>query len=356
MNNVSGWTDETPLRRKIAVSEDDDPGMTSPVAMAEVFRGDFLESVHMGHAVVARADGSLHQVWGDADQVVLPRSAIKMIQAIPMVESGAGAHLTPEQLALACASHAGEARHVAAVAEWLGDLGMDEHALCCGPQPSRDPALFSEMIRRGETPTRLHNNCSGKHTGFLTLTRHLGAGPDYVDPDHPVQKAVKEAFEDMTGLTSPGFAIDGCSAPNYATTLVGLARAMAKFAEAGQGGGARDRAAATLRDAMMARPEWMSGKGKTCAEIISAAGGRAAVKTGAEGVYIAILPELGLGVALKITDGATRASELALVAILVRLGVLNPKHPLVARYLERPVVNWAGLVTGAERPAPELLG
>ena len=327
----------------------------NPVPMAEVHRGGFLESVHMGHAVIARADETIEAVWGDPDLIVLPRSSIKMIQALPLIESGAGAHLTGEQLALACASHAGEQRHVETVSAWLGDLGLDEHALCCGPQPSRDRALYEDMIRRGEAPTRMHNNCSGKHTGFLTLARHLGAGPDYVDPQHPVQKAVREAFEDMTGLTCPGYAIDGCSAPNYATTLSGLARAMARFAVAGRGGGVRDAAAATLRDAMRTHPEWMSGRGKACAEIIRAAEGRAVVKTGAEGVYIAILPELGLGLALKITDGAGRASELAVIGLLVRLGVLDPAHPVVARYMERPILNWAGLTTGFERPAPGLL-
>ena len=355
MNNVSERMDETPLWRKIAVIGKELNIAAEPVPMAEVHRGGFLESVHMGHAVIARADGGLEAVWGDPDLVVLPRSSIKMIQALPLVESGAGAKLRGEQLALACASHAGEARHVETVSAWLGDLGLDEHALCCGPQPSRDRDLFEEMIRRREAPTRVHNNCSGKHTGFLTLARHLGVGLDYVDPEHPVQKAVREAFEDMTGQDCPGFAIDGCSAPNYATTLTGLARAMARFAVAGRANGVRDAAAATLRDAMRAHPEWMSGRGKACAEIISAAEGRAVVKTGAEGVYVAILPELGLGVGLKIADGAGRASELAMVGILIRLGVLDPNHPVVARYMERPVLNWAGLTTGFERPAPGLL-
>lgn len=329
--------------------------MMQGARMAEVFRGDFLESVHDGHAVVARADGSLVESWGDPAQLILPRSSAKMIQALPLLESGAGAALTDRQLALACASHSGETRQVAEVARWLADLGLDEHALCCGPQPTRDPDLAQEMIRNGEAPTRLHNNCSGKHTGFLTLARHLSADLHYVDPDNPVQKAVREAFEDTTGETTPGFGIDGCSAPNFACTVAGLARAMARFAAAGSGGGVRDRAAARLRDAMIAEPEWMSGKGRTCARIIAAARGQAAVKTGAEGVYVAILPQLKLGVALKIADGATRASQLALVGILVRLGVLDPADPVVAGYLKRPVVNWDGLVTGYERPAPDLL-
>ncbi len=323
--------------------------------MAEVFRGDFLESVHTGHAVIARADGDLVETWGDPAHVILPRSSAKMIQALPLLESGAGAALTDRQLALACAAHAGEARHVEAVAQWLEDLGLYEHALCCGPQPSRDIELAREMIRTGRSPTRFFNNCSGKHAGFLTLARHLSAGPDYVNPDHPVQRAVRTAFNEMTGETSPGFGSDGCSAPNFATTVAGLARAMARFASAGSGNGLRDSAAARLRDAMIAHPEWMSGKGQICAAIITAAQGRAAVKTGAEGVYVAILPEQKLGVALKISDGASRASQLAIAAILVRLGVLDRDDPAVGRLLKRPVLNWDGLVTGFERPAPGLL-
>lgn len=330
--------------------------MAGAASMAEIYRGDILESVHLGHAVIARADGEIVESWGDPHHVILPRSSCKMIQALPLLESGAGAHLSQQQLALACASHSGERRHVEAVGKWLADLGLDDHALCCGPQPSRDRALMEEMIRTGKPVTRVFNNCSGKHAGFLTLTRHLGAGPVYVAVDHPVQVAVKEAFEEMTGEDSPGFGVDGCSAPNFATSVRGLARAMARFAEAGKGGGVRDRSAETLRDAMIAQPEMVSGKGRFSAEIMAAADGRAVIKSGAEGVFVSMLPGRGMGVAVKIADGAGRASELAITAILVRLGALDAAHPVVARYLDRPVRNWDGLVTGAERPAPELLG
>lgn len=329
--------------------------MTAAAPMAEILRGEFIESVHSGHAVVARANGEIVMNWGDPDTTVLPRSSCKMIQALPLLESGAGADLSQQQLALACASHAGERRHVEAVSRWLADLGLNDHALCCGTQASRDQALFEEMIRTAEPVTRVFNNCSGKHAGFLTLSRHLGGGPVYVEVDHPVQVAVKEAFEDMTGEDSPGFGVDGCSAPNFATSLRGLARAMARFADAGRSGGLREKSAATLRDAMIAYPEMVSGKGRFSAEIMAAGGGRAVIKSGAEGVYVAILPDRGLGVAVKIADGASRASETALAAILVRLGVLDAAHPVVARFLDRPIRNWDGLVTGAERPAPDLL-
>ena len=163
-------------------------------------------------------------------------------------------------------------------------------------------------------------------------------------------------MEEMTGVDCPGYAIDGCSAPNFATSVRGLACAMAKFAVAGQKSGSRDQSAAALRDAIIANPELVSGKGRTCADVMVAANGRVAVKTAAEGVCIAIIPDLGIGLALKVADGASRASQLAIVGLLVRLGAPDPRHPIVARYLQRPIINWAGIVTGFERPAPGLLG
>jgi L-asparaginase II len=329
--------------------------MTDAPILVEITRGPFVESRHRGHAVIARATGEIVEAWGDPSKVVLPRSSSKMLQALPLLESGAGAGLSTERLALACSSHNGETRHVEKVAAWLSDIGLDESALKCGPEASRDPELRDEMIRRGEKPTRVHDNCSGKHTGFLTLAKHLGANLDYVDPDHPVQRAVLAAFEEMCGETSPGYGIDGCSAPNFASTLGGIATAMARYATLGTGTSARDRAVVALREAMIAHPELVSGKGRACAELMRAAKGRAAIKTGAEGFFVAILPDLGLGVALKIEDGATRASEVTMAALLVRLGVLEAGDPVVARYLSRPIASRAGLIVGEERPAPGLL-
>lgn len=329
--------------------------MTEAARMVEITRGPFVESVHLGHAVIARATGEIVEAWGDAAKVVLPRSSAKMLQALPLMESGAGAGLSSEQLALACASHSGERQHVERVERWLADLGLSEHALCCGPQSSRDRATRHAMIREEQPVTRVYNNCSGKHAGFLTLAKHIRADLDYVDPDNPVQKAVRTAFEDMCGEDSPGFGIDGCSAPNYAASLSGIAKSMARFASLGAGGTARDKAAAALRNAMITHPELVAGTDRACTELMRAARGRAALKTGAEGFYVAILPDLDLGVALKIEDGATRAAEVAIASILTRLGVLAANDPVVARYLKRPIRNWDGLLVGEERPAPGLM-
>lgn len=328
--------------------------MTPAAPMAEIYRGAFLESAHVGHAVIARSDGEIVEAFGDPDQIILPRSSIKMMQALPLVESGAADTLTQEQLALACASHSAELRHVERVSAWLEDLGLDEHSLCCGPQASLDKDLRHAMIRDGKAPTRLHNTCSGKHAGFLTLAKHMGAGLDYVDPAHPVQTGAKAAIEDMCGEDSPGFGIDGCSAPNFAISVAGFARGLARFASS-KASTVREKAAARLRHAMMTHPAMVAGNRRACTELMQAASIKFATKTGAEGVYSAIIPELELGIALKISDGADRAAEVAIAALLVRVGALDSKHPTVARYLERPIRNFDGLLTGAQKPAPHLL-
>lgn len=325
--------------------------------LTEIWRGGFLESRHMGHAVICDAGGEIVESWGDPGRVILPRSSCKMIQSLPLVESGAAdaAGLTTEQLALACASHNGAEIHTGRVRAWLGDLGLDDDALRCGPQMPADPVAARELICTEHGPHQWHNNCSGKHAGFLTLTRHLGAGPEYIDPDHPVQKAVRAAFEEVTGEDSPGFAIDGCSAPNFATTLHGLARAMGVFAAArADGAGTRERAAARLRDAMALHPELVAGEGRACTELMRAMGGRVTIKTGAEAVFVAIVPEKRLGVAVKIDDGNPRASECTIAAILVRLGVLDPDHPATRKRLDAPVTNWRGVETGSIRAADAL--
>lgn len=324
--------------------------MTQPIEMVELWRGPFLESVHIGHAVICGPDGAVVQAWGNPESVILPRSSTKMIQALPLVESGAAAALGlgAQQLALACASHEGAAVHSQMASDWLTALGMSDDDMRCGPEAPRDRAAKFEMIRAHGQPCQVHNNCSGKHCGFLALGKHLGAGPDYVDPAHPVQLAVRDAFEHVTGMDTPGFGIDGCSAPNFATTLHGLARAMAFFATSGDTDG-RSRAAATLRDAMIAHPVLVAGEGRACTRLMRACNGRAAVKTGAEGVYVAIVPETGMGLALKIADGTTRAAESAIAALLVKAGVLDPAHPDAQRYLDAPIPNRAGLETGRMR-------
>jgi L-asparaginase II len=244
---------------------------------------------------------------------------------------------------------------VDAVRAWLGKLGLADEDFRCGPQKPRDPAIRDALTRAHEEPCRVHNNCSGKHAGFLTLTQHLKAGPEYTAIDHPVQQACKAAFEETTQETSPMYGIDGCSAPNFAGSLHGLARSMAFFASAHTRSDVRSTAAARLTQAMATYPEMVAGETRACTNLMRAMDGKVAVKTGAEGVFIAIVPEKRLGVAVKITDGATRASEAAIAAILVKLGVLNANHPTAIDLMAPDIRNWDGLVTGRIRPTAALI-
>ena len=326
--------------------------MTEPVPMVEIWRGPFLESMHTGHAVICDATGQILQHWGDPDKAMLSRSASKMIQALPLIESGAAdaAGLTPAHLALACASHAGAPLHTKTVKDWLTGLGLSDQDLRCGSHYPFDRNTEVAMIAAGQAPCPYHNNCSGKHAGFLTLNQHLKGGADYIDANHPVQKSVREAYERMTGETPPGFGIDGCSAPNFASTLKGMARAMAAFATSPDGS-----APARLHQAMRLHPEYVAGDGRACTELMRATDGKVVVKTGAEGFYNAILPDQKLGIALKITDGTTRASECAIAAILVKLGVLAADHPATLKIMNAPIRNRRDIVTGWIRPGPALL-
>lgn len=322
--------------------------MSNPI-LVETTRGPIVENRHHAAAAICTASGSIVEAWGDIDTAILPRSAIKMIQALPLLETGAAdaMGLGDQHLALACASHQGAAVHTDAVAAWLSSLKLSPDHLLCGPQPPRDPAV--KAIDR--TATRLLNNCSGKHTGFLTLALHLGADPSgYLLPDEPVQKAIQAAFAEVTDTQAPlVYGTDGCSAPNYAASLKGLAGAMARFAAPDTLGPVRGAAAGRLVAAMAAHPVLVSGEGRACLALTTATEGRAVVKTGADGVFTGIYPEKGLGFCLKIQDGHVPACESLCAALLVRIGALDRNHPTARHYLNTEIKNFNGEVTGERR-------
>jgi L-asparaginase II len=321
--------------------------MSAPQPMVELWRGGLLESAHAGHAVIW-GPGGIEQAWGDPSTVIFPRSSCKMIQALPLVETGAAdaVGLTEAHLALACASHQGEARHVGMAADWLATIGLAEPDLRCGAHEPYDRDERNRLIKTDESPCQLHNNCSGKHCGFLTVTRHLGAGPEYVEIDHPLQIAIRAATEETTGESVAGWGVDGCSAPNFAVSVAGLARAMQAFAAATGTGGVRDRAMHRLARAMATYPELVAGEGRSCTELMRAMDHKVAIKTGAEAVFVAIIPEQKRGIALKIVDGNSRGSEAAITTLLARLGVLDPAHPAALKRLGGPIRNWRGIDTG----------
>ncbi len=327
--------------------------------LVEVWRGEFLECVHRGSAVVCTPSGEVVEAWGDPARVILPRSSFKMIQALPLVESGAAdaAGLSSEHLALACASHKAAAVHTRLAASWLAGIGLTEHDLRCGAHTPGDPEAAHALCSAGAAPGQFHNNCSGKHCGFLTMSQHLRGGAEYLELDHPLQQTVRMTVEEVTGETVSGHAIDGCSAPNFAVSLKGLATAMARFATAGTSfTGVRAGAARRLVEAMAAHPVLVGGEGSATTGLIRACAGRAVVKTGAEGVYIAILAERGLGIALKIDDGNARGSEAAVAALLTRHGALEREDPAYTALADAPILNCRGFAPGHLRAAEILMG
>ncbi|MDG1430185.1 MAG: asparaginase [Paracoccaceae bacterium] len=329
--------------------------MSEHVLFVERWRGEFLECAHYGQAVIVDGSGQIVNAWGNPHATVLPRSSCKMVQALPLIESGAAERysLNSEHLALACSSHQGGRIHTDRVTAWLSGLGLGETDLRCGPQLPNDLPARNALIIAEKTPCQIHNNCSGKHSGFLTLNKHLGGSVDYIDPSHPVQKASLAALEETSGITSAGYGIDGCSAPNFATTLYGLARSMAFFANAVEGNNLRQTAAVRLRNAMMAHPELVAGETRACTEIMNEMAGRGIIKTGADGVFTAILPTLGFGLALKIQDGSTVASNCAIAAILSKLGVLEPDSVAAKNRMNTIVKSRRGLDAGIVKPSSE---
>ncbi len=319
-----------------------------PQIMCEIWRGTYLESVHTGMAVICDKEGEISHQWGDPSALILPRSSAKMMQAIPLIISGAEKKFSigEDLLALACASHNAAEIHLSRVVGWLSHLGFSDTDLRCGSQPPKDPHVKKEMREKGHSPCQIHNNCSGKHAGFLSVSRHLNAGAEYTDPDHPVQLMVMDVFQELTQNKVDGIVIDGCSAPNPAMPLYSLAKAMSWFATAHKRDDQLSKAALKLRNAMVNYPELVAGERRACTNLMKACEKKAILKTGAEGVFVAILPELEKGIALKIFDGGTRASECAIASLLIQLGVLNPNHPTALAYTHARILNWRKIETG----------
>jgi L-asparaginase II len=319
--------------------------------LVEVTRGDRVESRHAGAAIAVDADGGVLFAAGEVDEPVYPRSAVKALLALPLVESGAADRLglTEGEIALACSSHSGELTHVAAAASMLAKAGRDLAALECGAHwPSHDLSART-LAAAGRQPNALHNNCSGKHAGFVCAACDSGIDPaGYAQPDHPTMRAAVGALAEMTRTTldASNRAVDGCSIPTHAIPLRALAAAFARF---GSGAGLpplRAAAAQRIRAAVAAHPHMVAGTGRFDTRLMTALGPRVFSKTGAEGVFCVALPELGVGLAVKIADGTTRAAEVATAALIERF---LPDAPQAAGFagLAHPVLrNWNGIVVG----------
>ncbi|RWB53925.1 asparaginase [Mesorhizobium sp.] len=333
--------------------------MSNPV-LVEVLRGAVVESAHRGAVSVFDADGKAVLEIGDTARPVFPRSAVKAIQALPLVESGAADAygFGDRELALACASHSGEPAHVELAAAMLAKAGLDKTALECGAHwPSNHDATIA-LARIGNVPNALHNNCSGKHAGFLCTCVHSGiAHGGYVKAGHALQEMVRDAMQSVTGAAHDvgHSATDGCSIPTYAVPLKSFALGFARMATSRGFAPERAKAAKRLLSACMAEPFLVAGTGKADLALMRAAPGRIFVKTGAEGVYCAALPEFGLGIALKCDDGASRGAEVMIASVLAKL--LRDDEALVAKLTElaHPAIeSRVGAKVGSLRPTAAL--
>lgn len=315
--------------------------------LVEVRRGNDVESLHRVHVVVCRA-GEVVWTAGDPNFVSFVRSAIKMFQALPLVEDGGMERfgLTPQELAVCTASHGGEPIHVAAARSILKKAGVDEDALACGPHPPMHPASAEVLLEAGEPPARIHNNCSGKHAGMLALAKlHGWPLESYHELDHPVQQRVLETLAQWTGVERARIriAVDGCGLPTFGLPLDAVARACARFAAAAG-------APALVLAAMTTHPEYVAGTDRLDTDLMRVTAGRVFAKVGAEGYYCAGAPAAGVGIALKAEDGAKRASEPAL------LGVLRAQELITAdelnaldKYANPAVLNTRGERVGEIR-------
>lgn len=328
--------------------------------VVEVTRGPLVESRHRGSLVIASSAGKPLLELGDVSAPVFPRSAVKALQAIPLVEDGAAAEFgfSDAEIALACSSHNGEPAHVEAAWSMLAKAGLDESFLECGPQPPRrDEDLFA-LHDAGRQPGRIHNNCSGKHAGMLAVARHMGVDPrGYSRADHPVQVRIRRVMEEMAGiaLTADRCGIDGCSLPTWAAPLGAWARAFVTVATGSGVSPARAAALERIRAAVAAHPFMVAGTGRFCTVAMEATGPRAFVKTGAEGVFCAALPDAGLGIALKIDDGATRASEVLMAEVLLAAtGLTSAARAAIEKLAFPKILNRMETAVGEVRLSAEV--
>lgn len=330
--------------------------------LVEVTRGGAVESRHRGAVCVYDAEGTPVMSWGDVETPVYPRSAIKPLQAMPFVETGAadGWKASAEELALACGSHSGEAMHVRVGQGWLERLGLPMQALACGPHVPLGEVAANGLVAAGRVPTRLHNNCSGKHLAMLsTALFRKEAADGYTDPGHPAQQRIRQVLSDMSDcdLSAAATATDGCDAPTVAMPLSGIARAFAKFADTRWLPVPRQSAIRRLRVAIAIHREMVGGTDRFCTALMARKGQSLVLKTGAEGVFAAALPQLGLGIALKIDDGAKRASEVAVAALLRYLEVFDDKDwAALEGYVAPKLSSYAGTPVGEIRAAEGWLG
>lgn len=353
--------------------------MKNNPVLVKVIRGECVESLHRGCAVAVNTNGEVLLSLGDVSQWVYPRSALKFFQSIPLLESGAAEkfNLSSEEIALSCASHNAEPFHISAITQWLQRLGLDNDSLECGADMPMMKRAAHQLLRDGKEPTRTHQNCSGKHTGMLTLAKFLQAPlTGYSDYHHPTQQAWMQVLSELIDVDvfSLPWERDGCGLPAICMPLQLLAQAFACYADTSNIGGktktenTSNRASSDAQDAMRgaamqqiidsirAHPNMLAGTGRCCTDVTRVCEGRVMIKTGAEGVYGGVIPHLGIGFALKIDDGAGRAANVALGALLTQLGALTTaEYEQLEHHFHPTIINTNDKTTGEIIASEEFL-
>ncbi|MFN7728322.1 MAG: asparaginase [Bdellovibrio sp.] len=325
--------------------------MSEPL-FVEIVRGLSVESVHLVDAVVVNNMGEVLTAYGDPTLAVYPRSAIKPLQALPFVLSKAFESLQhhDQVIALACASHHAEAQHLEVLLDWQQKSLLQESDLICGPQPPEDEQALHDLVRHRQLPTRLHNNCSGKHTAFLMACRaHQWPSQGYQHWDHPLQVEIRRLLTQFSGVQHDQlpWGIDGCGIPTYSLELRALARMMSAFLRPDHYGANLSWGLQRIREACARQPWMIGGRTSLCSQVGLLSQGSILAKIGAEGVYSAVLFDEGTAISLKARDGGSRACEAALAALLRKHSTLKPEIlSEIETFACPPILNWAGETVG----------
>lgn len=324
--------------------------------MVEVTRGPIVESLHQVMAVVTNELGSVTHYWGNPQYLTLPRSAIKMLQVLPLIESGAADkfNLEAKHIALACGSHRGEKDHLQALSQWMEKTGIPESQLICGPHLPYDEKSAQEFLRRGQSPTALCNNCAGKHLALISTCLHKGEDPTgYEKYEHIAQKRLRKVLTEMVKVdhSKVGHGVDGCGIPTYGVALQSLAVGMSSLINPKENP-TRKAASQRVLDAVRSHPYYVAGSDNFVTAVIEKSQGRAIIKSGAEGVVCGVLPEKRVAFALKASDGGARAAQVAAATLLLQLGGLSEtEFRALSTYTMPEVKNWKGDVVGQVRIA-----
>lgn len=321
--------------------------------VANVYRGEQVESSHLGHIAVVDRHGTLLYSYGDPQRLTFARSSMKPLQAIPIVETGTADRyqLEPADLSLCCASHSGEPRHRSRAMSMLERAGQPETVLQCGTHAPRHEESYKELIRTGKQLTPVYSNCSGKHAGMIATATHMGEDvATYHLPEHPVQQRILDVIEDIAGYPKEKIALgtDGCGVPVHRLPLANCAWAFAKLAQP-EAIANHDRREAARRvvEAMVAHPEMVGGENRYCTDLMNAYKGRIVGKAGAESVYCLGDRQTGIGIAVKIEDGGARAINPVVNEVLRQLGIgLTDAWEELKAYTNPPITNMSGMVVG----------